>query len=59
MTLLFHFRALDYAKQTLFKENNEIGFEPIYGLVSVTGGSLMAINHGLVNGGSEVTFWLD
>ena len=54
MTLLFCLEALEYVKKTHFIENNEIGFEPFCGLVSVTDGSLMAIGHlfaaSIVNG---------
>ena len=54
MTLLLCLKALEYVKKTHFIENNEIGFEPFCGLVSVTDGSLMAIGHlfaaSIVNG---------
>ena len=47
-------------KKTYFIENNEIGFEPFCGLVSVTDGSLMAIGHlfaaSIVNGGPVPDF---
>ena len=43
MTLLFCLEPLEYIKKTHLTENNEIGFEPFCGLVSVTEGSLMAI----------------
>ena len=55
MTLLFCLEALEYVKKTHFIENNETGFEPFCGLVSVTDGSLMAIGHlfaaSIVSGG--------
>ena len=55
MALLFCLEAFEYVKKTHFIENNEIGFEPFCGLVSVTDGSLMAIGHlfaaRIVNGG--------
>ena len=60
MTLLFCLEALEYVKKTHFIENNEIGFEPFCGLVSVTDGSLMAIGHlfaaSIVNGGPGPCF---
>ena len=60
MTLLFCLEALEYVKKTYFIENNETGFEPFCGLVSVTDGSLMAIGHlfaaSIVNGGSGPGF---
>ena len=54
MILLFCLEVLEYVKKTHFIENNEIGFEPFCGLVSVTDGSFMAIGNlftaSIVNG---------
>ena len=55
MALLFCLEAFEYVKKTHFIENNEIGFEPFCGLLSVTDGSLMDIGYlfaaSIVNGG--------
>ena len=60
MTLLFCLEDLEYVKKTHFIVNNEAGLEPFCGLVSVTGGSLMAIGHlfaaSIVNGGPGPCF---
>ena len=60
MTLLFCLEALEYVKKAHFIEDNEIGFEPFCGLVSVTDGSLIAIGHlfanAIVNGGTGPGF---
>ena len=60
MTLLSYLEALEYVKKTHFIENNEIGFEPFCGLVSVMDESLMAIGYlfaaSIVNGGPGPCF---
>ena len=61
MTLLICLEVLEHVKKTHFIENNEIGFEPFCGLVSVTDGSLMAVGHlfaaSIVNGGAGACFF--
>ena len=51
---------MDYVIKTHFIENNEFAFEPLYGLVSVIEGSLIALGHllaaSIVTGGPGPCF---